>query len=168
MDTSKEYIEMCGRAVEIQIEWKVVEGDFFVSPDGVKIVGMDYFKAEKIGDRRVRFYVFPKNKCISVEQIDDRFPNDIYFILGEGEYIAEIIHNAIWLPRQDQLQEMITVYDTMDDNKDEQLSSFYEFCFSGYWADEYHKRNRMSYEQLWLAFVMNKKYNKKWNGKNWE
>ena len=28
MDTSKEYIEMCKKAIEIQKEWKPEEGDF--------------------------------------------------------------------------------------------------------------------------------------------
>jgi len=46
----------------------------------------------------------------------------------------------------------------------ERARAFYGFVF----------RNRRTYtndftsmEQLWLAFVMNEKYNKVWNGKDW-
>ena len=54
---------------------------------------------------------------------------------------VEIESPSIWLPRQDQLQGMVEY--TVGVNK-----------FN-------------SMEQLWLAFVMSEKYNKKWDGKDW-
>ena len=33
---------------------------------------------------------------------------------------------------------------------------------------ENHRENLYSMEQLWLMFVMKEKYNKEWNGKDWE
>ena len=47
----------------------------------------------------------------------------------------------VWLPRQDQLQEMVE-----KDNFSVKATSM---------------------EQLWLAFVMKEKYNKQWNGEGW-
>ena len=64
----------------------------------------------------------------------------------------------IWLPRQDPLQEMVRgdgdlVMDFMQD--------FMEFA-----THTHHTLDSM--EQLWLAFVMKEKYNKTWNGEEWE
>lgn len=67
-----------------------------------------------------------------------------------------------WLPRQDQLQEMI-------EDKGWFLSLLKYFTA---WAgNEYTLKDKQfqldSMEQLWLAFIMEEKYNKKWNGKDW-
>lgn len=67
---------------------------------------------------------------------------------------------CIWLPRQDQLQEMLSI-------KDVPLQSVawvgYLLCLLQY----DFARWTTSMEQLWLAFVMKEKYNKVWNGDNW-
>lgn len=58
----------------------------------------------------------------------------------------------IWLPRQDQLQEMVG-------------------CTAGSWKIILSKLMDSEYfyslEQSWLAFVMKNKYNKTWNGEDW-
>jgi hypothetical protein len=64
-----------------------------------------------------------------------------------------------WLPRQDQLQEMI--------------GSEWRYIFSGFmwwYADADTRRLEMigSIEQLWLAFMMKEKFNKVWNGEEWK
>ena len=80
---------------------------------------------------------------------------------------------GIWLPRQDQLQEM------MKENNIEKL----HMKFNSFLYQEYNKLRLMkgqstcsditpfiiftTMEQLWLAFVMKEKYNKIWNGKDW-
>lgn len=69
-------------------------------------------------------------------------------------------HFRIWLPRQDQLQEMVI--------KDlwlvPMIHKFYKWC-----CEEAIAVQRLrGMEQLWLAFVMKEKFNKKWNGTNWE
>lgn len=69
--------------------------------------------------------------------------------------------HPIWLPRQDQLQEMVfqgndLVGQAIDlakfraDNLDDNLVIFH------------------SWEQWWLAFVMRKLYNKVWTGEQWK
>ena len=70
---------------------------------------------------------------------------------------------TIWLPRQDQLQKLtgIVAIPTL-------LSQFNEFVFGhvGYTTQEMCNFIN-SCEQLWLAFVMKKVYEKFWNGKEW-
>ena len=64
----------------------------------------------------------------------------------------------IWLPRQDQLQEMMHGEDYLDDY--ELSKDFVEYI-------EMTAYNRETIEQLWLAFVMKEKHNKTWNGEEW-
>jgi len=65
---------------------------------------------------------------------------------------------CIWLPRQEDLQEMV------GGSNFEVLDKFFG------WREfdapiELVKEGSM--EQLWLAFVMKEKYNKVWNGEKW-
>ena len=81
-----------------------------------------------------------------------------------GKLINSTDGKAVWLPRQDQLQEM--VYNGRN------LSVFYGF--RSYVMhhivndlDDTDEADLESWEQLWLTFVMKEKYNKSWNGKIW-
>ena len=65
----------------------------------------------------------------------------------------------IWLPRQDQLQEMILANSPYY----HKLRMLYESWIKGLGFE----KNFTSMEQLWLAFVMKEKYSKQWNGTNW-
>ena len=60
----------------------------------------------------------------------------------------------VWLPRQDQLHETVGL-DAIDGS-----------IKVGEWGN-CQVCDFNSYEQLWLGFVMKKKYNKTWNGKGW-
>ena len=67
----------------------------------------------------------------------------------------------IWLPRQDQLQTIV-----MDDDAFFWvLEEFHSFVFEIY--GPYCVDNFDSPEQLWLAYVMESKYGKLWDGKEW-
>lgn len=81
-----------------------------------------------------------------------------------------------WLPRIDQLIEMLngTIYENRRDfNRFVESEHHNEGgcgqqgcdgrCKSVYNYDYY-----TTFEQLWLALVMKEKYNKTWNGKEWE
>jgi len=65
----------------------------------------------------------------------------------------------IWLPRQDQLQKMVN-----ENNLTALLQDFIS------WLSKQCNlpMHNTSMEQLWLAFVMKEKYNKTWDGKEWE
>jgi len=61
--------------------------------------------------------------------------------------------DTIWLPRQDQLQEMVGQPYSRPSKQLRELAEF---------SDEGHPS--ASFEQLWLAFVMKEKYGKTWKG----
>ena len=73
-----------------------------------------------------------------------------------------------WLPRQDQLQEMMIGHDV-----NQLLWDFICFvkhpigngCFDG---DNEYVVQFTTFEQLWLAFVMKERWNKIWNGTKWQ
>ena len=79
---------------------------------------------------------------------------------------------SIWLPRQDQLQEMVPNEGWGDDWKpalwplhlaqvlDEYSSATYDYWQEICWQPE-------SMEQLWLAFVMAELHHKTWDGAGW-
>ena len=72
-----------------------------------------------------------------------------------------------WLPRQDQLQEMRRFCSDPFSGVD------IIFDYVKWLREENHKclpvvkYNYTSWEQLWLAFVMQENHNKTWNGKEW-
>ena len=75
----------------------------------------------------------------------------------KAEAKDRINHRRIWLPRQDQLQEIVDNYTTGDLLL--QINKFY--LHSDYTPST-------SMEQLWLAFVMWELHQKKWDGKSWK
>jgi hypothetical protein len=86
---------------------------------------------------------------------------DYYYSGCEEQWSPEFKSTFVWLPRQDQLQEMVLlkdrpVYHILDDFC-RFVQSLGKTMFSA-WA---------SFEQLWLAFVMREKFNKTWNGDEW-
>ena len=63
--------------------------------------------------------------------------------------------DRIWLPRQDQLQEMID---------GDWVKSFITFMW---WYQDENTEIYKSMEQLWLSLVMKEEYGKTWNGEEW-
>jgi hypothetical protein len=123
MDTSAKYILMCGEAKEIQAAWGYKEGDW----------------------------------C---QHIDCTVPLVLGQVVeGENETtlfdkFVEVMKTEtwVWLPRQDQLQEMLGKPNATL----QKFIAWYEL------ADQFN-----SMEKLWLVFVMKEKYGKKWDGKAW-
>ena len=71
-----------------------------------------------------------------------------------------ILLMTVWLPRQDQLQEML--FDT------EHIFARVVLLKEFVRQNERYILNKMrSFEQLWLAFVMQERYSKIWNGEDW-
>ena len=83
MDTSKEYIEMCEKAEEIQGRELAITGDLYWSCGMVRMIVNC--------ERHMKLYYTRESK---------------YSIVQYG-----YIKHHIWLPRQDQLQAMIKEYD---------------------------------------------------------
>ena len=73
-------------------------------------------------------------------------------------------HISIWLPRQDQLQEMLSFpAGSFKDNFWSALADFTEWGYREKWLDWIP----LSMEQLWLAFVMRQLHSRVWNGGEW-
>ena len=139
MDFSEKYIKMCEEAKEIQEGWKIKEGDTIARVWWNRVWYREVigFASLTFGDTWCRVvpstYEFPVNNLQPAEGYKD----------------------FIWLPRQDQLQEMIFpgVPAFLIQN------TFTKWCQENYqYAQEF-----LTMEQLWLAFVMWKKYGKVWN-----
>lgn len=86
-------------------------------------------------------------------------------------------YHIVWLPRQDQLQEMVEKYLDEKVSKEEISAGdighvIFHFII---WLNKqkgYQKLCKIlkdwpSMEQLWLAFVMKEKFGKIWNGEEW-
>jgi hypothetical protein len=128
MDTSKEYIKMCIKAVEIQRLWKSPPDlglpDFVACCDHGLVCDIDEDREYRCDECPV----YPDNLC--------------------------------WLPRQDQLQEMIPGSVVTVSAEILRMNSLNN--------SEWSKRFEIHHmEKLWLAFVMHKKFSKIWNGEDW-
>lgn len=77
MDTSKEYIKMCEKAVEIQKLWKPKTGDVLCHKNTGDILWVDRFNQNNI------------------------------FVCDHLSSVYTSKQGSIWLPRQDQLQGMV-------------------------------------------------------------
>ena len=159
MDTTPEYIKMCEKAKEIQETWKPTGGDFYLhnyrgttgfSPETEKVIWPD-------DDKFVKIEIL----CYQPEDVKDFWVctnGDLSHVISAQDLFK---HHCVWLPRQDQLQEML--HCSIGEGMNRLWAYFHEwFCKIG--AVEYSKS---SWEQLWLAFVMKEKYGKVWNGEGW-
>ena len=147
IDLSPEYIKLCSLAEEIQKSWKPKE--------------WDYYCGEKNNDP---WDNEEKIDCIIPDRIAD---SGVYGISpenfdteGKDRFVT-----MFWLPRQDQLQEMINgqyniwIYK----NKGEILWNIFT-AING----KSQEFNRDSLEKCLIEIVMGENFNKTWNGNNWE
>lgn len=93
------------------------------------------------------------------------------FVFSNQHPVNDLKAITIWfllflfLPRQDQLQEMVRNMPVdLPLSAIGWIGKFYQWC-----VDEMEHVTPMknSMEQLWLAFVMKEKYNKVWSGEEW-
>ena len=87
--------------------------------------------------------------------------------VGQGVFILDLIVNsiekkelAVWLPRQDQLQEI----SKKDFDLNGQITELIN-CQNYYYS--FKRILFETFEKLWLAYIMKQLYNKEWNGKEW-
>lgn len=133
MDTTEQYIKMCEKLSEFK-ERKYQEGDYFVFDyAGKHTVSIVYIEVGR--------NVLDGFKANHKEKPWNR-------------------DDLIWLPRQDQLQEMVYGINSSRGL----LKLFWEYWEDYLWplSDE-----QTSFEMLWLDYVMHIKYNQIWNGKEW-
>ena len=133
MDTSETYILMCKQATEIQLDWEPAEGDF-VDGDYPSVI-REWSIVQNQGSASLRPLFTTKGKL--------------------AWYRRE---EMVWLPRQDQLQDMVNYYSMV---RVAHIIVEVDHMNSPY----YSKFD--SLEKLWLAFVMKEGYDKEWDGKTW-
>ena len=91
-------------------------------------------------------WIAPPNEWdFAIQKIGDELSNEKVLVC-EMEYF-------IWLPRQDQIQEMVGCF------PGNHVSSMDKFVKAEY----FH-----SLEQKWLAFYMHEKHKKTWTGEEWK
>ena len=100
----------------------------------------------------------------TVEQLGEPFtgPLKLCGIVTDLDLGILGVKNVVWLPRQDQLQDMISNKGRVAHPPFYFVDDLYHFYFNdkqGGYAE--------TMEQLWLAFVMKELYSKAWNGKDW-
>ncbi len=146
MDTSETYIKMAD-CPEIQEQWQYDGGDFYVhrfwKEDGEQFAGKEIVL----------------NLCESCNVIDSCGGTKVGEYSPKGKYI--------WLPRQDQLQEIYGENDVFKDYPTDRVGRLWNIYKEKGGANR-HWIGLTSMEQLWLAFVMKEKFNKVRNGDKWE
>ena len=149
---------------EIQVKhwedgWE--DGDYFWDGSKVCLCGMDYLVIKQLfkdGRNYVRFAMREPMPCIVWEQTSPC--SDISAKIGIYEVAS--LHNALWLPRQDQLQEMVKTTET--EPAPIVVEMLARFATWGLYVENYPFT---SMEQLWLAFAMKEKHSKRWDGDKW-
>jgi len=173
MDTSQEYILMYQKAEEIRGSWKPKVGDWITFPKVRNKKGehpctcvSGFTEVTTEGNFEVLAYW----RCymLADENAPDIFLKEQKFLASNWKkHIFELENNLQWLPRQDELQEMIL---DKENSPISELKCLVDLSSEGpegeEWIDEYWE-GFSSMEQLWLAYVMKENYNKIWNGKDW-
>lgn len=126
---------MCREAEKVQEGWKPVAGNCLEGYGGVRL-------------------------CWSVEGLGI-YTTYLADKIQHGDWLYHAYWDCVWLPRQDQLQEILWDYDSLSPATDI-IAGFSKFTFP--LADS----ETSSMEILWLMYVMYEKYNKTWNSKTWE
>jgi hypothetical protein len=139
MDKSQAYIKMCTKAVEIQRQWQPRHGDVYVDDTDRIFVWIAHL--ENLPKLKKGFCITSENGVIKMTRY-------------------------VWLPKLDQLIEMA-----------QQKGKRYEGTSQDFfdWAKsrcpdgaKRPAKATASLEQLWLAFVMIRKFSKHWNGSEWK
>ena len=142
MDITKIYVDRCEKSFELQGLWKPEMGDWFHAEHTDWQIGQAGFAYEGEYDEVPRL------------MYDGR---PIPYLIAELSAEGWLHEKLIWLPRQDQLQEMVK--DTCD----------VVFCVANAVNDGvFRGQDLITLEQLWLAFVMREKYNKQWKDDTWK
>ncbi len=134
MDTTAQYIKQCEQAREIQESWRWVGGDWWVQTD-TKVV-----------------------YCIPSKTYSHAWRGDRYMCMYDPPELTRYL--CIWLPRQDQLQDMVIltfdIWQKLDHFADMGWLDGY-----AYFGDSFEHID--TYEKAWLCFVMYHEHKKLWD-----
>lgn len=113
-------------------------------------------KAEEIQAQRVDWYYQGDWYVIQKPSIL------IYVVTGDKADDRTPAPFEVWLPRQDQLQKMLWMWDIHG-----MIQEFYEFANYLSPQGKTYQNQFTSMEQLWLAFCMSERFGKAWDGEGW-
>lgn len=147
MDTTKEYQSMCVEATEIQEPYNPAIGDF-----AIRSCEYENYRVGLISWRYDRDSLW----WSLLDGTDG-------ITLNHQNSQAHFLERLIWLPRQDQLQKMV-MGDKPVDGLLWLLEDFYTYCRTQTYI---RYDSGISFEKLWLGFLMKVKFNKTWNGNEW-
>lgn len=147
MDTSENYIKMCEKADEVQATWQISSWDYcYCEKERESVVLSGYETDGGWYGHGVQDFIFNDEPQIIGRVVE------VGGCGGEGRHV--------WLPRQDQLQEMLNW--SLDDSTLGMSDFLYRLEGKATICSQF-----ASWEQLWLAFVMKEKYGKTWDGEEW-
>ena len=152
MDDTKVYIKQCSMCVDIQKLYDPSKPSFL----------WDHSLKESYDRSR---YTYKEYRILDIVPLAD-MPLGLHIFTSYDGYEW----SCIWLPRQDELQQMVK--QESDKNYDwqvqlSQLDSFVtERSVHGESFSDYSCQFE-TWEQLWLAFVMHERYGRRWNGERW-
>ena len=162
MDISKEYINQCD-CPEIQEQWKPSEGDNFSFINEPKII-KDY-----------EIWALEKRELSDIEEW-----NEIIKTMGTHfvDHFIEARDCFVWLPRQEQIQEMIREYYAQEMGSKRPHDKWFPegdiglgYVFRKFTvfttANPLTLESAKSFEQLWLTFYIYEKHGKIWDGEKW-
>ena len=139
MDKSPAYIQLCTKAEEVQVQWNPMHGDFFLGEN-----------------KRIECWV---ERVHAGRQVHKGFG-----ITRKDSTVIYVTPYA-WLPRLDQLMELAQVTGRRFESVSQE---FFVWTKKQYPAGASPpSRWFSSLEQLWLAFVMQCRYAKVWDGTEW-
>ncbi len=135
MDKSREYMEMCRQAPEIQTIWEPGLGDIYSDESGF----VHFYMPQKDGKIKKGFGVKPNGNLIEIEKFT-------------------------WLPRLNQLMEILG---GSEKNFRDTGFRFFEWTKKNGYRPGSPDNPYKTLEQIWLAYVMEKAFKKKWTGDRW-
>uniref|UniRef100_A0A6M3JRW3 Uncharacterized protein n=2 Tax=viral metagenome TaxID=1070528 RepID=A0A6M3JRW3_9ZZZZ len=159
MDITAEYIKKCEKSEEIQ-------AIYFQSLDEHLKLLPSFVFDKRFGRVGINVWAPPvlqvilQIKCPAVFLSIER---DKPLNIEVPEEDSAWSESCIWLPRQDQLQKMVKRGEGR--LRFWVLSDLFSFLITS--TTEYIAK-LMTMEQLWLAFVMKEKFNKVWDGEEWQ
>jgi len=154
MDTSENYIRMCEKAKEIQNNWTLSSGDWF------------YRKFTIFGDELDKS-IWADGDLEEINILQWNSSTNFFWKATSADGQSRLVdtrtlhlETCIWLPRQDQLQEMVPVKQNYEGSYYYQHADMIDSMLFQDYNDE---QPFDSYEKIWLALVMKERYGKLWS-----
>lgn len=160
MSNNTVFIEQCTKAHNLILfkqKTGFVEGDHIWDGEKVRLIGHNFInlgEGKRCIDSKYPYFRFVMLEAESNLLIDDgNYPHEISF--KYGYYKTESIYNPIWVPTQEQLQNLLLHVGA------DYLKLLEKFIHFTLYHNSYHRLGKPK-EQLWLEYFMWKKYKLLW------